>query len=149
DERLLINALHHRVSPFAGDKLTLGYMGTLTHDADLCLILPALDEVGRAAPHSLELQVIGGVGTGATWSLLKDLPFPVRRIDPPTGEYPHFMHWFTGSIHWDVALAPLLDTPFNRCKSDVKFLDYSALGTAGIYSRDSIYAEHVIHGFSG
>lgn len=149
DERLLIRALRHGGSPFRADKLRLGYMGTRTHDADLRLILPALAEVGRTAECPLELQVIGGAGLEDTWALLRELPFPVRQIDPPSAEYPHFMLWFTGFVHWDVALAPLLATPFNQCKSDVKFLDYSALGAAGIYSRESIYAESVIHRFNG
>ena len=34
----------------------------------------------------------------------------------------------------DFAVAPLVDTPFNRCKSDLKILEYSALGLPVIAS---------------
>ena len=41
------------------------------------------------------------------------------------------------------------DTPFTRCKSDLKVLDYSALGIPGIYSRVTPYAATVNHGETG
>jgi glycosyltransferase involved in cell wall biosynthesis len=41
---------------------------------------------------------------------------------------------------WDIAVAPLLDTPFNRHKSDLKFLEYSGLGLPGVYSDVEAYA---------
>jgi glycosyltransferase involved in cell wall biosynthesis len=55
------------------------------------------------------------------------------------------MAWFSGRIQWDIAIAPLRDTPFNRCKSDVKFLDYCAIGAAGIYSGVPAYQASVRH----
>lgn len=152
DERLLVNRFHcglpHGRDPFGSRPFVLGYMGTHTHDADLRLILPALQAVSARISVPLELHLIGGVGEAETWRQLRALPFRVRQIEPPTAEYPHFMLWFTGTRHWDLALAPLLDTPFNRGKSDVKFLDYSALGAAGIYSQGTVY-ESVIHGVDG
>lgn len=148
DETLILPGWRREVSPFAAHRTILGYMGTRTHDADLRLILPALAAVGRAG-CPLELQIIGGVAEDETWNQLQALPFPVRQIDPPTTEYPHFMQWFTGSVYWHLALAPLAETPFNQCKSDIKFLDYSALGVAGIYSDTPVYADSVVHGYSG
>jgi glycosyltransferase involved in cell wall biosynthesis len=49
------------------------------------------------------------------------------------------------NMKWDLAIAPLEDTRFNRAKSDIKFLDYSALGIPGIYSQVPIYTETVSH----
>jgi hypothetical protein len=63
-------------------------------------------------------------------------------------QYPLFMSWFWQALSWDIALAPLLDTPFNRCKSDLKYLDYAALGASGIYSDLPVYAS-VEHGVTG
>lgn len=37
------------------------------------------------------------------------------------------------------ALVPLEDTEFNRCKSDIKWLEYSAAGIAGIFSNTTPY----------
>jgi glycosyltransferase involved in cell wall biosynthesis len=55
------------------------------------------------------------------------------------------MLWFSSHLRWDIALSPLKDTPFNQCKSDIKFLDYSAIGAAGIYSRVPAYESSVRH----
>jgi glycosyltransferase involved in cell wall biosynthesis len=48
-----------------------------------------------------------------------------------------------------IGLAPLLDTPFNRGKSHIKFLDIAAMGGVGIYSDRSPYSELVEHGVDG
>jgi glycosyltransferase involved in cell wall biosynthesis len=53
------------------------------------------------------------------------------------------MLWFTGHVHWDIAISPLQNTPFNNCKSDIKFLDYASIGTAGIYSQSPVYSSVV------
>lgn len=34
----------------------------------------------------------------------------------------------------DIALVPLEDTPFNRCKSNIKWLEYSMAGIPGVYA---------------
>jgi len=156
---LLPNALDERLlTTFGGgqiprlfdrDKVVLGYMGTLTHDDDLRLLLPALTEIGTSLSVPLELQIIGGVADPQTLAQLSQLPFPVTRLVPPTSEYPQFLPWFTGNVGWDIALAPLRDTPFNRAKSDIKFLDYAALGAPGIYSDLPVYAGSVRHGETG
>jgi processive 1,2-diacylglycerol beta-glucosyltransferase len=149
DERLLVSPIHRHAAPFPADRIVLGYMGTRTHDADLRMILPALQEIGRISPLPVELQLVGVAVEEETWSMLAALPFPVRQIQPPTTDYPQFLSWFTGALHWDIALAPLVDTHFNRAKSDIKFLDYSALGTAGIFSREPVYGRSVEHGVTG
>jgi glycosyltransferase involved in cell wall biosynthesis len=51
----------------------------------------------------------------------------------------------TENVNWDLAIAPLAESPFTLCKSDMKFLDYSALGVAGIYSRVPAYEATVNH----
>lgn len=147
DERLIVGGAS--LSGADGGRIVLGYMGTHTHDDDLRLLLPALREVAVTASVPLELQIIGGVADAQTLEQLNQLPFPVTRLTPPSSEYPQFLPWFTGNVGWDIALAPLRDTPFNRAKSDIKFLDYAALGTPGIYSDLPVYAESVRHRETG
>jgi hypothetical protein len=45
----------------------------------------------------------------------------------------------------DIGLAPLHDTPFNRAKSDIKYLEYSAVGAATIASPVAPYQASVRH----
>jgi hypothetical protein len=104
------------------------------------MILPALREIWRRHGGEIELQILGVFGRSRTLQVLKDTPVRIVRPMPEDVEYTRFMPWFTRTIRWDIALSPLQDTPFNRCKSDIKFLDYSAIGAAGIYSRGPAYA---------
>ena len=48
-----------------------------------------------------------------------------------------------------VGLAPLFDTPYNRGKSWIKFLDISAVGGVGVYSNRLPYTQIVDHGVNG
>jgi glycosyltransferase involved in cell wall biosynthesis len=135
-------------SPFKPDKKVIGYMGTRTHDDDLLMVLPALKAVCGRHPE-VEIQIIGVAGHSETNVKIQDLP--IRFIKPDQGEetYPNFMFWYTGWVSWDIAIAPLVDSKFNRAKSDIKFLDYAAVGAAGIYSDVVAYWDSVIHGEDG
>jgi hypothetical protein len=49
----------------------------------------------------------------------------------------------------DIFMAPLTDNLFNRCKSSIKYLEYSALGVPGVYSRLEPYNSVIKHGVNG
>ncbi len=129
--------------------ITLGYMGTRTHDDDLRMIAPVIWRVWSRHPGRLRLEFVAGMAKDETWSLLKGLP--INRLDPGLvyTEYAAFMPWFVATCRWHIALAPLADTAFNRCKSDIKFLDYGALGAAGVFSRSPAYERTVQHKVTG
>ena len=131
-------------------SLVIGYMGTLTHDDDLQLVIPALRAFcERFKDSPIIIELLGVTGDPATLAQLSGLP--VRLLPPPpeTDAYPMFMLWFTNHVRWDIAIAPLCDTPFHQAKSDIKFLDYAALGAAGIFSHVPAYAGTVRHGQTG
>jgi glycosyltransferase involved in cell wall biosynthesis len=81
-------------------------------------------------------------------SLFEGLPFRMRDM---RGEhpYPRFVAWMRQHLRWDVAIAPLEDDAFTRCKSDLKYLDYAALGIPGIFSDVRPYRETVRHRETG
>jgi processive 1,2-diacylglycerol beta-glucosyltransferase len=152
--RVVPNALDERLlaPPRPADgrsrRLVIGYMGTYSHDADLGLVLGALRSVLRAHAERLEFQLIGG-WAGRAWRRAFDgLPMRILDAERPV-EYPQFMTWFTGQVRWDIGLGPLEDTAFTRCKSDIKFLDYAAIGAAGIFSRTVPYQDSVVNGETG
>jgi len=146
DERLLVGGRPPPVdSPFGQRRKVIGYMGTLTHDDDLMMILPVLQTIWERHRGEIELQIVGGVGRVDTLQTLQELPVRVVNPRPEEIEYPLFMLWFSSRLRWDIAISPLEDTPFNRCKSDIKFLDYSAIGAAGIYSQVPAYESSVRH----
>jgi processive 1,2-diacylglycerol beta-glucosyltransferase len=129
--------------------LTIGYMGTFTHDGDLALVLPALRTVCARHAGRVRLQLVGVAGQEGTLAALADLPLDVLRLTPPQMAYPLFLPWFTQALRWDIGIAPLADTPFNRAKSDLKHLDYAAQGAAGIFSRVTSYRHTVRDGETG
>ena len=150
DDRLLVNANTISTNTlFPKRRLTIGYMGTLTHNEDLSMITPALQEIGKRYPDSVEFQLVGGVDNLNSLADLNSMI--IRQVAPMLGEmeYPLFMLWFTNQLNWDIAIAPLKDTEFNRGKSDLKFLDYSTVGAAGIYSRVPAYQNTVRHQVTG
>jgi len=150
DERLLVT--HHPSSiPSHNNKthIVIGYMGTFTHDEDFMMVLPALKSIHQRYPGRIEVQVIGVVNREETKKELQALPIRYIYPKPEEHEYPLFMLWFTGHINWDIAISPLQNTPFNNCKSDIKFLDYASIGAAGIFSNSPVYSSTVLHQQNG
>ncbi len=151
DERLFSeNGQHLPVRPLpaqgqAAAPVVIGFMGTFTHDADLLMVTQALRTVLRRAGQAVELQITGGVSNPAVLRLFQGLPVQVLRPTPEETAYPNFVAWMKKNMAWDIGIAPLQDTRFTRSKSDIKFLDYSALGIPGVYSRVPSYAETVRH----
>jgi glycosyltransferase involved in cell wall biosynthesis len=82
------------------------------------------------------LAVIGGAPSTeyGAWYRAVEIP-PDRRL------YPRFAPWVTSQREgFDIGLAPLEDTPLNRYKSDLRFLEYGAIGLPGVYSKAEAFA---------
>jgi len=107
-------------------------MGTFTHDRDFMIILPAIKKILHKYHDSIRLEILGALSDKR---LLTFLPNTVEVDTKGNSEYTKFMKWMNENIFWDFAIAPLEKNEFTRCKSDIKFLDYSALGIPGIYTK--------------
>ena len=106
------------------------FMGTKTHDEDFKLILPALDQLAEAYPNTFDVTLVGGLFNQAPErSWLKTIAL----VEGKT-LYPNFADWVLKQGPFDIGLSPLVDTPFNRHKSDIKFLDYCAMKVLPILS---------------
>lgn len=111
------------------------YMGSETHGDDLELILPALDEVARTVPQ-FRLTLIG---ITKRKDLTNQRPW-IEVLEVPKKDYVRFTEWLLSiKNRFDFAIAPLRDTSFNAHKSDLKLLDYGALGLPVIASDISVY----------
>jgi glycosyltransferase involved in cell wall biosynthesis/SAM-dependent methyltransferase len=122
------------------------YMGTPTHRPDFDqLIKPALSQLKREFGESFELDLIGvanEAAPGGEWNI-------PRRSAEIGNSYPAFVRWLQSLGGYDVGLAPLLDVVFNRCKSDIKWLEYSAMGLATIAANLPAYNESIEHERTG
>ncbi|MBT1678032.1 hypothetical protein [Curtobacterium aurantiacum] len=115
------------------------YMGTLTHAADLELLRDVFADLATADGTPIRLEVIGVTEEGgADW---------FRRVEVPDGHYPAFSRWLVAHRgRWSAGVAPLRDEEFNRAKSDLKFLEYTALGLPAVVSDRPSYAVARSHG---
>ena len=149
------NALDERLfgsvpDPFVSrsSTVTIGYMGTLTHEADLRMVLAPLRALLRRQAGRVRLELVGGGAEERIASLFEGLPFRMRNLGSEH-PYPRFVSWMRRHLRWDVAIAPLEDDAFTRGKSDLKYLDYGALGIPGVFSDVRPYRETVRHRETG
>ena len=64
-------------------------------------------------------------------------------------DFEKFMKWLPEAIDWDIALVPLENSPFNQCKSELKFIELAVLGLPGVYSDICVYNTVVEDGING
>ena len=118
-------------------------MGSNSHTPDLSIIASVLQELLAAYEGKLKLEVWG-----------TPLPSELQGVEgvswhpSPTNIYTDFVKFFQ-TLEFDFVIAPLADNLFNRCKSGLKFLEYSAIGAPGVYSKLPPYEDIVIDGVTG
>jgi len=146
DEHLFRDALQRSTNRRTDDRhMIIGFMGTYTHDSDLMMVLQALRKILRGYKDKIEFQLVGGIAHPAVIQAFKSLPLRILQVEERDVAYPNFVRWMIKNLRWDFGIAPLEDTGFNHSKSDIKFLDYSALGIAGVYSKVPAYIQTVRH----
>jgi len=129
-------ALLHMQRP-KRSKVTIGWAGSPTHSLDVRAPVRALRKL-LASRRLVDLHVIG-----------TDYRRQLGRADG------RFSHWaqpvpaYYRLLDFDIGLAPLADTEFNRSKSPIKALEYAALGIPVVASNVGPYAGFVQHGVTG
>ena len=120
--------------PGAGTREVIGYMGSRGHRHDLALAVPALVRLLRERPH-LAFETFGTI----------EMPSPLLEFGGRVkhhrvnSSYGRFLRKLAG-LGWRIGLAPLEDTPFNRCKAPTKFIEYTSCGIATVASDVVVYA---------
>lgn len=126
-----------------GAPVRIGYMGGQSHQADMEIAYPALERILARFGEGVELQ-FWGLHPGEEWLRRPN----VRWTHPYLVSYAEFAGYFVQQ-DCDIFIAPLQDNLFNRCKSSLKYLEYSFLGVPGVYSKLAPFEELVIHGENG
>jgi len=123
------------------DRFTLLVSGTQTHAEDWSLIEAPLADFMACHEHEVETIFFGGI--------------PDRFIGHPAvrsiGYEPDYLGYVNKlcTLGIDAALVPLANNHFNRCKSNIKWLEYSAAGIIGVYSDIDPYRASIQHGVTG
>lgn len=119
--------------PIPALEPVIGYMGSEGHAADLAMVLPAIEQLMEHIP-SLRFETYGTIRS----------PDELARFGSrighhaATANYSGFLSKLC-SLGWWVGLAPLEDTPFNLCKADTKWVEYSYAGVATVTSDLPVY----------
>lgn len=128
-------------------EVSLLYMGNFTHKEDLELVLTSIEKI-RSTGIDVKLYVVGGFREEveekySEW-LIK-IP-----ISDKNKEYNNFVQWFRAIAHnFDLAIAPLKDTEFNRRKSYLKYLQYAIVNIPVLASNIHPYNEIIRHEVNG
>jgi glycosyltransferase involved in cell wall biosynthesis len=130
----------------ADDVARILYMGTISHSDDFrSVFLPAFQKLKARFGDRIEATLVGVL---PDWRESRG----IASLAVPTGvgvAYPAFASWLQASCQQNIGVAPLTDAEFNRSKSHIKWLEYSALGLATVASNVGEYAQSVVQGSTG
>lgn len=122
---IIENCFPFDVEPFASlyppskDGIVLAWGGSLGHMADILAVAPLLREILAETP-GVRLQIMGNQ------AIPELLRMPPDRFEfTPWGPVQEYLR-FLRKAH--IGIVPLLDTEYNRCRSDIKAVEISALG---------------------
>ncbi len=120
--------------------MTVGWAGSDTHRGDFEVVRRPLTRFLRG--H----REVGVSFMGVDYGWL--LGNPDRRLTPwvPVWDDPV---GYMRCLDWQVGIAPLANTQFNRCKSALKALEYAARGIVVVASDVEPYRRFVEHGVTG
>jgi tetratricopeptide (TPR) repeat protein len=99
--------------------LVIGWGGSFGHREDLRAIAPALIAWLQQQRRHVRFELMGDPVLAEPFAALDAERFRFALA----GSLPHYLQWLE---RLDIGLAPLLPTEFNRCRSDVKFLEYAS-----------------------
>jgi glycosyltransferase involved in cell wall biosynthesis/SAM-dependent methyltransferase len=136
DERLWSQTQQTHAGP-----VVIGFTGTSTHGDDLRMIEDAFIQISAKHGRGVAFQFMGCV----TDRLAR---LPGAKVVEFTPDYESFARELQ-TTPMDVAVVSLEDNLFNRCKSNIKWLEYSACGIAGVYSDLPPYNSCIRHGQTG
>jgi glycosyltransferase involved in cell wall biosynthesis len=125
-------------------KFRFGWAVSNSHAEDFFFIKPALVKFLETHPD-------------AVFVCIGDASMDIKQC-LPKGQ----VEWYPFSDLWeghyqlrmsmlglDVAIAPLADTEFNKCKSPLKYAEYTAFGWPVVAQNMTPYKEHIISGETG
>lgn len=117
--------------------LVLGWAGSSSHLPDVRMVAPVLLQLLDEYPD-LTVRLVGANPDWVT-------SHPRLEI----GEWVQIEEYPAQLAGFDIAIAPLLDTRFNRCKSDLKYVECAMAGLPVVASQVDSYTAAIVQGENG
>lgn len=131
-----------RVDRQTSKRVILGWAGSSSHKRDIEAVRDVIGQI----MHTYSQVHFAFMGDEAIYNTLS-AAIPVGRgIYTPAGTLDDYL-CFVQKL--DIGIAPLQDNPYNRCRSDIKFLEYASRGVVSVLSSLPPYEESVRHGENG
>lgn len=150
--------------PRGNEVLTIGYMGAASHWKDLQLVGRVLSDLSQK--HDFLFTIYGLVGEPLEAAMYTYSKYLGYNLQPEKNPYyrealdfynqlkdmrlwhvpfmpPELHPSVLSKCDFDIGLAPLQDTEFNRGKSCVKYYEYAAVGTVVLASDVEPYSSEV------
>jgi SAM-dependent methyltransferase len=126
------------VRNFADPESMTLFFGALNRERDWSLLMPEINAVAARVGERLKFCVVHDQ------AFFEALQTPHKTFTP-TCDYDTYMNLLGGC---EISLMPLDDNPFNRAKSDLKFIEAGACRVAGLASH-IVYGDSIEDGVTG
>lgn len=138
--RILSAALSpDQISPLP--LLRICYHGTASHPAEIAWLREVIAKV-QSLTDNCHFELFGD-------AKVKKLYAGIPRVSVMHAmSWPDYLVW-SGAERRDIALAPLLPSPFNAARGPTKFFDYTRMHAMGIYTAAAPYQGFIDDGVDG
>lgn len=152
------------------EKIHIGWIASASHMADLHVILEALNDIVKKYDNvhihfagMVDMKIIDVekpseemVNLAVLQSLIKHSKVNAN-FTPLVGRFTHHVGTqgyeefpeFLASLGLDIGIAAIENTQFNRCKSNIKWMEHAMLEIPMVLSDVGPYRDSVIHGHDG
>lgn len=128
------------------NRPTTIFFGALNRDDDFAEILPVINDVAKTYGDKILFKIVAKQKLFN--SIETENKILLGKPEIYDGQYITYAEYENALHTSDIALLPLLDTEFNRSKSDLKFIE-SASGGAVVLASPVAYSETVKDGENG
>lgn len=128
-----------------GKGVIIGYIGGLSHNDDLDLVLPAIKTILTKYPQ-VRFQMMGQMDIARAKKVFSKWKQGLRErilLMNATRTQPEFPAYLAEQP-WNIGIAPLIDSPFNECKSHIKWMEYSMYKIPVVASRIYPYYKDIM-----
>jgi len=124
------------------DRIRILYTGASNHVDDFLMVRDALREIQK------KYEKVWYTFVGTNWDIFGGGIDYSRAEIYEWLDYAAYPYWLK-SICADIGIAPVTETKFNDCRSELKWMEYSALGVPTIASNWGSYSRGIKDGETG